>query len=47
MPSYMEMLAGWVNEEREQLIDFLQGFVRTKSPNPPGDTRLAASFITE
>ena len=47
MPSYREMLAGWVNEEREQLIDFLQGFVRAKSPNPPGDTRLAASFIME
>ena len=47
MPSYREMLAGWVNEEREQLIDFLQGFVRARSPNPPGDTRLAASFITD
>ena len=40
MPSDREMLAGWVNEEREQLIDFLQGFVRAKSANPPGDTRL-------
>ncbi|MFZ0209851.1 MAG: M20/M25/M40 family metallo-hydrolase [Roseiarcus sp.] len=47
MPSDREMLVGWVNEEREQLIDFLQGFVRAKSPNPPGDTRLAASFIME
>jgi succinyl-diaminopimelate desuccinylase len=47
MPSDREMLAGWVNEEREQLIDFLQGFVRAKSANPPGDTRLAGSFLTE
>jgi len=27
------------------MIDFLQGFVRAKSPNPPGDTRIAADFI--
>lgn len=47
MPSDREMLATWVHEERAQLIDFLQGFVRAKSPNPPGDTRLAASFITD
>jgi succinyl-diaminopimelate desuccinylase len=47
MPSDREMLAGWVDEERQQLIDFLQGFVRAKSPNPPGDTRIAADFIKD
>jgi succinyl-diaminopimelate desuccinylase len=46
MPSDREMLTSWVDEEGQQLIDFLQGFVRAKSPNPPGDTRAAASFIT-
>ena len=47
MPSDRESLAGWIDEERQQLIDFLQGFVRARSPNPPGDTRLAATFITD
>jgi succinyl-diaminopimelate desuccinylase len=42
-----ELLAGWIEEERPQLIDFLQGFVRAKSPNPPGDTREAARVITQ
>jgi succinyl-diaminopimelate desuccinylase len=47
MSSDREVLAGWVTDERQQLIDFLQGFVRAKSPNPPGDTRVAAAFITD
>ncbi len=46
MPSDRELLANWIDEERAQLIGFLQGFVRAKSPNPPGDTREAADFIT-
>jgi len=46
MPSDRELLLGWIEEERQPLIDFLQGFVRAKSPNPPGDTREAAGFIT-
>jgi len=45
MRSDREMLAGWIDEERQQLIEFLQGFVRAKSLNPPGDTRVVASFI--
>ncbi|HKF74373.1 MAG TPA: M20/M25/M40 family metallo-hydrolase [Stellaceae bacterium] len=47
MPSDRELLAGWIEEERSQLIDFLQGLVRAKSPNPPGDTREAAQVITQ
>ena len=47
MPSDRELLQGWIEEERQPLIDFLQGFVRAKSPNPPGDTREAAAFITD
>ena len=46
MASDREKLASWVDEERQELINFLQGFVRARSPNPPGDTREAASFIT-
>jgi len=41
-----ERLAVWIEEERPQLIEFLQDFVRAKSPNPPGDTREAAQVIT-
>ncbi|MBD3206818.1 ArgE/DapE family deacylase [Candidatus Bathyarchaeota archaeon] len=32
--------------DREHLIDFLRGFLRKPSPNPPGDTREAARYIT-
>lgn len=46
MASDRELLAGWIEAERPQLIEFLQGFVQAKSPNPPGDTREAAHFIT-
>ena len=47
MPSDRDLLQGWIEEERPQLIEFLQGFVRAKSPNPPGDTRAAAQVITD
>lgn len=47
MPSDRELLQGWIEEERPQLVEFLQGFVRAKSPNPPGDTREAAHVITQ
>jgi succinyl-diaminopimelate desuccinylase len=47
MPSDRERLKGWIEEERAELIGFLQGFVRAKSPNPPGDTREAAAVITD
>jgi len=36
----------WIDRDREDLVRFLQAFVRQKSPNPPGDTRDAAKFIT-
>jgi succinyl-diaminopimelate desuccinylase len=38
-------LLTWVDEEREALVDFFSGFVRAKSPNPPGDTREAVDFL--
>ena len=40
-----ELLA-WIERDRTELIEFLQNFVRQKGPNPPGDTRGTAEFIT-
>ncbi len=34
-----------IESDREVLLDFLRGFIRCPSPNPPGDTRLAADHI--
>src|SRR5262245_50876323 len=35
----------WIDEDRDQIIRFLCDFVRAKSPNPPGDTTLAAAHV--
>jgi succinyl-diaminopimelate desuccinylase len=40
-----EQLTRWIDEDREQIIGFLCDFVRAKSPNPPGDTTLAAAHV--
>jgi len=34
-----------IEADREILIDFLRGFIRCKSPNPPGDTRDVAAYV--
>jgi len=39
-------LLRWIDEDREEIIGFLCDFVRAKSPNPPGDTTLAAAHVT-
>jgi succinyl-diaminopimelate desuccinylase len=39
-------LLRWIDEDREAIIGFLCDFVRAKSPNPPGDTTLAAAHVT-
>jgi succinyl-diaminopimelate desuccinylase len=39
-------LLRWIDEDREEIVEFLCDFVRAKSPNPPGDTTLAAAHIT-
>jgi succinyl-diaminopimelate desuccinylase len=39
-------LLDWIERDRSELIAFLQDFVRQKGPNPPGDTRSTAQFIT-
>src|SRR5271170_4346118 len=36
-----------IEADRELLIDFLRGFIRCASPNPPGDTRAAAAHISQ
>ena len=39
-------LLRWIDEDRDKIIGFLCDFVRAKSPNPPGDTTLAAAHVT-
>src|SRR5262249_60109243 len=39
-------LLRWIDEDRDEIVGFLCDFVRAKSPNPPGDTTLAAAHIT-
>jgi succinyl-diaminopimelate desuccinylase len=38
-------IEAWVDGDRATLIDFLQAFIRCRSPNPPGDTLEAASHV--
>jgi succinyl-diaminopimelate desuccinylase len=38
-------LLRWIDEDRESIVGFLCDFVRAKSPNPPGDTTLAAAHV--
>jgi succinyl-diaminopimelate desuccinylase len=40
-----ETILGWIEEDRNKLIDFLARLVRIPSPNPPGDTRAAAALL--
>ena len=46
MGSHKKMLLDWIEADRDKLIEFFSGFVRAKSPNPPGDTRAAAAHIS-
>jgi len=39
-------LLRWIDEDRDEIVRFLCDFVRAKSPNPPGDTTLAAAHVT-
>ncbi len=34
-----------VEDDRDAIIRFMQGFIAVKSPNPPGDTRDAAEYV--
>lgn len=42
-----EALLGWIDRDRDLLVDFLSRFIQVKSPNPPGDTRDTARFVRE
>lgn len=46
MNAQKKQLIQWIDEDREQIIEFLSRFLQAKSPNPPGDTREAAKVIT-
>lgn len=35
-----------VEADREEIIGFLRGLIRARSPNPPGDTREAVAYVT-
>ena len=39
-----KQLLDWIDRDRDDLVRFLQAFVRQRSPNPPGDTRDVASL---
>jgi len=42
-----QMLLDRVEADRDKLVSFLRGFLRARSPNPPGDTREATRYITD
>lgn len=45
MASGRDKLLKWIDEERDEIVAFLQGFIRARSPNPPGDTGDAAAHV--
>jgi len=36
-----------VEADQEEILSFLRGFLQAPSPNPPGDTQVAAQYITD
>lgn len=38
-----QTLLHWIEEDRDLLVSFFSNFIKAKSPNPPGDTLLAAA----
>ena len=46
MSDVKKQLATWIDDDRDKIVKFLCDFVRAKSPNPPGDTTLAAAHVT-
>src|SRR5690606_5989217 len=36
-----------IEQDRDEIIEFFRGFVRVKSPNPPGDTRDVAAYVSD
>jgi succinyl-diaminopimelate desuccinylase len=42
-----EQILAAIEQDRDLIIEFYRGFIRAKSPNPPGDTRVAAGYISK
>jgi succinyl-diaminopimelate desuccinylase len=40
-----KVLLAAIEQDVDEIVDFYRGFIRAKSPNPPGDTREAAAYI--
>ncbi len=47
MPSPRDTLLATIDADRDRLIGFLSGLLKTKTPNPPGDTREAYDFVRD
>jgi succinyl-diaminopimelate desuccinylase len=47
MVDQKKMLLDWIEDDKEKLVDFLIRFVKAKSPNPPGDTRIAMKHVCQ
>lgn len=45
MTTDREQLLTWLDEERSHIVSFLQGFLRERGPNPPGDTRSTSRYV--
>ncbi|HTR83480.1 MAG TPA: M20/M25/M40 family metallo-hydrolase [Reyranella sp.] len=43
--SVRERLLGWLEQEKDRQVEFLQAFTRIDTCNPPGDTRQAADLF--
>jgi len=41
-----QVILAWIENDREKLIAFLSEFLRKENPNPPGDTRTGAAFVS-
>lgn len=41
-----QTLLQWIEDDRDKMIEFLSRFIKAESPNPPGDTRKAATQVT-
>ena len=46
MTAARETLLGWLDEEADRQLAFLQAFTRIDTCNPPGDTREAAGLVS-
>jgi succinyl-diaminopimelate desuccinylase len=43
--SVKQSLLAAIEQDRDEIIDFFRGFVRVRSPNPPGDTREVFAYV--